>query len=73
MTEQIRRFTTYCPRCGKTDEVVATGPETFGPPVLKCGDCLFNDTEVVGLELRPLRRLTKHERLMKRLDRGKED
>ena len=30
-------------------------------PELKCGDCLFNDTEVVALKVTPLRGLSRYE------------
>lgn len=47
-------FTTQCPRCGNRDEICCEGHDA--PPLLKCGECLWNDTEVVALKVTPLRR-----------------
>jgi hypothetical protein len=52
-------FRTQCPRCGKVDEMTCEGHAD--PPKLSCGDCLFNDCEVVALTATPLRGLTRYE------------
>ena len=52
-------FKTECPRCGKVDETTCEGHDKV--PELKCGDCLFNDTEVVALKVTPLRGLSRYE------------
>jgi uncharacterized Zn finger protein len=39
------RFNLRCPRCGKASEHVAENREPS--PVLNCGDCLMDATEVV--------------------------
>lgn len=41
------RLKTRCPGCGKTGEAVHDTPS----PVLSCGDCLMDRTEVVNLEV----------------------
>jgi hypothetical protein len=57
-------FRTECPRCGKIDEISCEGHAN--PPALKCGDCLFNDVEIVKLMVTPLRRgLARNELAMK--------
>ena len=53
-------FSTECPRCGKVDELTCEGHAD--PPGVKCGDCLFNDVEVVALKVTPLRGLTRYEK-----------
>jgi hypothetical protein len=63
MTKRLYRFNTECPRCGKTDEMVCEGHNKV--PELKCGDCLFNDVEVVTLKVTPLRGPTRYELAMK--------
>ena len=52
-------FKTECPRCGKVDEMTCEGHAD--PPKLKCGDCLWNDTEIVGLKVTPLIGLSRYE------------
>jgi hypothetical protein len=52
-------FRTECPRCGKIDETCCEGHADV--PELKCGDCLFNDVEVVALKVTPLRGLSRYE------------
>jgi hypothetical protein len=57
-------FRTKCPRCGKIDETCCEGHAD--PPVLKCGECLFNDVEIVALKVTPLRpELARNELAMK--------
>ena len=57
-------FKTECPRCGKIDETCCEGHTD--PPEIKCGECLFNDIEVVALKITPLRReLARNELAMK--------
>lgn len=38
---------TKCPRCGGTSKVNLNPVDN--PPVVKCGECLFNDQEIVDL------------------------
>jgi hypothetical protein len=55
------RYKTECPRCGKLDEMVLEGRHDATVPRVNCGDCLFNNTEVVALRVTPLHGLTKYE------------
>jgi hypothetical protein len=52
-------FRTECPRCGKIDEITLEGHTAA--PEFKCGDCLWNDTEVVALKVTPLRGPSRYE------------
>jgi hypothetical protein len=64
MTE-LYRFKTECPRCGKTDEMVLEGRHDNTVPTVSCGDCLFNDVEMVVLKVTPLEGFTRYELKMK--------
>jgi hypothetical protein len=57
-----RHFQTECPRCGKIDEM--TMVDCTEAPVVNCGDCLFNDIEVVALKVIPLHGLSRDELAM---------
>jgi uncharacterized Zn finger protein len=39
------RFNLRCPRCGKVSDHVTENREP--PPVLNCGDCLMDHTDIV--------------------------
>ena len=39
-------FELKCPRCGKQEQIICAGANQEVPH-LKCGDCLWNDTEIV--------------------------
>ena len=42
------RWIVQCPRCHKRSFVMAPLTE---PPTVNCGDCLFNDIEVVVMDV----------------------
>jgi hypothetical protein len=42
------RFELVCPRCGNSSELNAEIP---APPDVKCGECLFNDVEIVAMNV----------------------
>jgi hypothetical protein len=42
-------FLLICPRCQR--ESMTTTEDREPPPVVKCGDCLMHDVEVVDLEI----------------------
>lgn len=44
-------FKTECPRCGNKSEVGVDRPST---PEVKCGGCLMDDVEIVGLICTPV-------------------
>jgi len=43
-------FELKCPRCGKQEQIVCAGKDQEVPH-LNCGDCLWNDTEIVELDI----------------------
>ena len=43
-------FELKCPRCGKQEQIICTGSGQEVPHV-NCGDCLWNDVEVVELTI----------------------
>lgn len=43
------RFHLVCPRCNKTSETVSD--KRVPSPKVNCGDCLFDDTEIVEFKV----------------------
>jgi transcription elongation factor Elf1 len=43
------RWKLECPRCGKDSETVTVNIDVV--PVVKCGDCLMDDVEVVEFKI----------------------
>jgi transcription elongation factor Elf1 len=43
-------FELKCPRCGKQEQIICAG-KGQGVPHLKCSYCLYNDVEIVELDI----------------------
>jgi hypothetical protein len=43
-------FELACPRCGKKERIICAGADQECPHV-NCGDCLWNDVEIVELKI----------------------
>ena len=43
------RFQLICPKCGKTSDTVQA--DHSPAPTVKCGDCLMDRVEVVGMQV----------------------